>query len=153
MAAGLGYELPVGDSKVLQNDGEIRAWLSVNKGFDKLHLGATVNYFYATSRDEPLGHQDYLSWHLHADYWVCDWFSPVAEVNGYHAINKTDEAVPFSGIDVTNLGGGDDVISAAFGAELRPAKNIGIRGAWEIPLTDGDDLYGWRLTFSAVIGF
>jgi len=95
LAIGLGYEFPIGDAKVLQNNGEIRAWASVNKGFGKLHLGATLNVFYATSTDEALGHSDYLSWHLHADYYLCKWFSPVIEVNGYHAYNKHDAVAGF----------------------------------------------------------
>lgn len=152
LSIGAGYEFPIGDAKVLQNDGEVRGWASVNKGFGPLHLGATFNVFYATSRDEPLGHSDYISWHAHADYYLCKWLSPVIELNGYHAYNKNDEVVGFSGIDVTNLGGGSDVVSLGMGAEVRPCKGVGLRGAYEIPLTDGDDMYGWRLTFSAVIG-
>lgn len=151
LSVGAGYEFPVGDADVLQNDGELRVWAAVNKGFGPLHLGGTVNYFYPTSRsDEPLGYSETLSWHFHLDYYVCEWFSPVVEVNGYHVLNKHGEVVPFSGIDVTNLGGGDDVISLGLGAEIRPAKNLGLRAAWETPLTSGDDLYGWRITVSAV---
>ena len=33
MAAGVGYEMPVGDDDVFQNDEELRLWLSANKGF------------------------------------------------------------------------------------------------------------------------
>ncbi|QOV88952.1 hypothetical protein [Humisphaera borealis] len=154
LSVGAGYEFPVGDPGVLQNDGEVRVWAAVNKGFGPLHLGGTVNFFYPTSRgDEPLGYSETMSWHFHADYYVCQWFSPVVEVNGYHVLNKHNEAVPFSGIDVTNLGGGDDVISLGLGAELRPMEKLGLRAAWETPLTSGDDLFGWRVTVSAVISF
>ncbi|HRK32732.1 MAG TPA: hypothetical protein PLD59_16850 [Tepidisphaeraceae bacterium] len=152
-AVGAGYEFPVGDPSVLHNNGEVRFWGSVNKGFDRLHLGLTGNVFFGTSGDEPLGNSDYLSWHAHVDYYVCDWFSPTVELNGYHTFNPNDEVVGFSGIDVTNLGGGDDVVTMAVGAEIRPTQRAAIRAAYEFPLTDGDDLYGYRITASLVLSF
>jgi hypothetical protein len=155
-AVGVGYELPVGSPSVLQNDRELRFWASVNKGFGKLHLGATVNYFNSLGNEDeaPFGNSDHMSWHLHADYWVCDWFSPVIEANGYHVLDRGEESVPFSGIDVTNLGGGGDVISAAVGAEFRPMDKLAVRAAYELPVTsDEDDLYGWRVTLSVVYSF
>jgi hypothetical protein len=152
-AVGAGYEVPWGDADVLQNNGEVRIWGSVNKGFDRIHLGLTGNIFFGTSDDEALGNSDYASWHFHADYYVCNWFSPSIEFNGYHIINENDEVVPFSGIDVTNLGGGDDVVTMAVGAEVRAADNIAVRAAYEFPLSDGEDLYGTRVTASLVISF
>jgi hypothetical protein len=153
VAVGAGYEFPWGDADALQNNGEVRLWASGNKGFGPLHLGLTGNVFFGTSSDAPLGNSDYFSWHAHVDYYVCKWFSPVVEFNGYHVFNKNDEVVPFSGIDVTNLGGGDDVITMALGGEFRPTPNLALRGAYEFGLTDGEDLYGYRITLSAVIWF
>jgi hypothetical protein len=155
-AAGVGYQLPLGDPGVLQNQQELRVWASVNKGFGPLHLGGTVNYFnkLSSDNDAPLGRSDTLSWHLHADYFVTDWFSPVIELNGYHALNRDGEVVPFSGIDVTNLGGGGDVITIGAGAEFRPVDKLGVRAAYELPITsDEQDLFGWRLTFSVTYSF
>lgn len=155
-AVGLAYELASGDDNVLQDDDEIRVWLSANKGFGRLHLGATVNYFFATDNgDSPLGDSDHLSWHLHADYQVCDWFSPLLEVNGYHVTNEGDTVTPFSGADVLNLGGNssENVITAAAGVEFRPHKRLALRAAYELPLTDDVDIFGHRWTFSAVIKF
>lgn len=153
MAAGVGYELPVGDPGVLQNDDEIRLWASVNKGFDRLHLGGTFNYFFADDGSEGLGNSDYLSWHAHADYYVHRLFSPVVELNGYHVVDEGTVVLPFSGIDVTNLGGGDDVITIGFGGEARPIDRLALRVAYETPLTNGEDLYGYRITCSAVFSF
>lgn len=63
--------------------------------------------------------------------------------------------LPFSGLDVVNLGGSEseDVVTIAFGTELRPADNIAARVAYETPLTDNDDLYGYRWTFSMIWSF
>lgn len=154
-AVGVGYELPVGDPSIFQNDDDIRVWASFDKGFDALHLGANVSYLFALGDDNTgLGSSDTLNWHVHADYYINQYVSPVVEINGYHVMNRGTESVPFSGIDVANFGGGGDVISAGFGVEVRPIEKLGLRGAYELPLThDDDDLYGWRLTFSAVYSF
>lgn len=151
-SVGVGYEFPWGESDALQNNEEARVWASINKGFNALHLGGTVNAFF-TPDDEDGG--DYLSWHLHADYYLCKWFSPVAEVNGYHFFDEVSGAGDLSGIDVTNLGGGDDVITMGLGGEIRPFEelDLGLRAAYEFPLTDETDLYGWRITCSAIFSF
>ena len=56
---------------------------------------------------------------------------------------------------MANLGGGDgeDVMTAGIGGELRAVENLGLRLAYESPLTDNEDLFGWRVTFSAIWGF
>lgn len=155
LAVGAGYEAAVGQAKVLQRDDEWRLWVSANKGFDRLHLGATFNVFLADDKSQGLGNSNYLSWHLHADYYACKWFSPVVEFNGYHVFANGTEVVPFSGVDVANLGGssGDGVISAAFGGEIRPFKPLALRAAFEVPLTSNEDLYGYRVSISAIWSF
>lgn len=157
MAAGVGYQLPAGDDEVFQDYDQWRFWASVNKGFDRIHLGATVNFFLTDDKHQRLGHSDELSWHLHGDYYVCEWFSPVVEINGYHVLNAGGEVVPFSGLDVTNLGGssGDPVVTIGLGGEIRPPiKNLSLRAAYETPLThEANDIFGWRITTSIVWGF
>jgi hypothetical protein len=154
-AAGGGYEIALGDEEVLQDDDEFRVWTSVNKGFDRLHLGGVVNYFVAPDSDEGAGNSDRLSWHLHLDYAVCEWFSPVLEINGFHVTDAGTSTLPFHGADVLNLGtgAGDPVITMAPGFEVRPMENLGLRAAFEFPLTDNEDIYGSRLTLSAVYSF
>lgn len=155
-ALGVGYELGVGDEEVLQDDDELRLWASVNKGFERLHLGATVNALLATGSEDALGDSDRLSWHVHADWFVNETFSPVVEVNGYHTLDNGDNApLPFSGVDVANLGGGDgeDVVTGAVGAELRLNDRVGLRAAYESPLTHNEDLFGYRWTASLVWRF
>ena len=155
-AAGVGYQFAVGDPSVLQNDQELRLWASVNKGFDNLHLGATVNYLVHTGHEDALGSSDRLFWHLHADYHINEYVSPVLEFNGYHTVRDGDnDGLPFSGSDVVNLGGGDDVVTVGVGVEVRPIRetNFAVRVAYETALTSGEDLWGNRWTISAVYGF
>lgn len=152
-AVGAGYELAVGDKDVLQDDDEVRLWTSVNKGFDRLHLGGTFNVFFAPNRAQDNG--DRISWHVHADYYVNEWLSPVVEVNGYHMIRSGTSAFAFHGADVLNLGTGegDAVVTLALGGEFRFIEALGLRGAVEFPLTGDSGLYEWRLTTSAVFSF
>jgi len=155
MAVGAGYEFVIGDDDIFQGDDEWCLWLSVNKGFDRVHLGATLNIFLADDESQGLGNSDHLSWHVHADYYVCEFFSPVVEFNGYHVIDEGGAPLAFSGVDVANLGGGDDepVVTFGVGAEFRPIDNLGLRFAYETPLTDSLQLFGHRWTFSLVFSF
>jgi opacity protein-like surface antigen len=156
-ALGVGYEFASGDDQVLQDDDALRVWASFNKGFGPLHLGATVNYNRTLGNgDDILGNSDVLSWHLHLDYQVCDWFSPVVELNGYHTVREDDHVVtPFSGADVADLGGNgsESVVTLGVGAEIRPHERVALRAAYELPLTDNTDVFGHRWTFSAVLKF
>lgn len=153
-AIGAGYELPIGDPGVLQNDSEVRLWASFNKGFGKLHLGATANYRISlTDENKDAGNSDVFSWHLHADYRATEIFSPIVEFNGFHITNEGG-GLALNGADVTNLGGGNDAtITGAIGCEIRAGEHTAIRGAYEIPLNSKDDLFGTRFTFSLVYSF
>lgn len=154
MAAGIGYEFSFGDRDVLQDSDELRLWLSANKGFDQLHLGATVNAILSEDDTDSLfGNSDMVTLHLHADYYLTEWFSPVVEINGYLA--QDDSAVPFSGVDAGSLPGGDgnDTYTIALGGELRVVDGLGLRVAYETELNDNVSLFGHRWTVSAVYEF
>lgn len=157
MAVGVGYEFGWGDKEVLQDTNELRVWGSVNKGFDKLHLGATVNYILADDKDDGLlGNSDMFTVHFHADYYVNEWFSPVVELNGYFVQDAGHLDLPFSGVDAVSLAGGEDedTITGVVGAEFRPfGDSLGLRGAYETQLNNDDSLFGHRWTFSAVYEF
>ena len=155
MAAGIGYEFSLGDSDALQDTNELRLWLSANKGFGRLHLGITGNLILSEDDDDgAFGNSDMLTVHVHADYYLIDWLSPVIEVNGYLA--QDAGALPISGVDVVSLGGGEDedTYTIAIGAELRPlGENLGLRLAYETELNDNVSLFGERWTVSAVYEF
>lgn len=150
-AVGVGYEIAAGDDEVLQNDDELRLWFSIDKGFDDLHVGFTFNYFYPTGSEDALGDAERITWHVHLDYYLCEWFSPVVEFNGYHTIDASSTMpLPFTGVDVTNLGGGEseDVVTMGIGGAFRLDHNISLRIGYEFPLTDDIDLFGDRWTAS-----
>lgn len=153
MSAGIGYQIDLGDSAVLQDDEEFRFWFSVDKGFDRLHVGAVVNYLHAVGTESSFGNSDRIIWHAHFDYYLTDWFSPVVEFSGYHSVNDGTEVLNFSGADVANLGGGDDLVTMGIGGEFRIWENVALRAAYEFGLTDNAQLFGDRITVSAVYEF
>ena len=156
-AVGVGYEFATGDDEVLQDTDELRLWASVNKGFDRFHLGGTLNYIIANDNEAGvLGNADLVTAHLHADYFVCEWLSPVVEVNGFFVQDAGQVNAAFSGVDAVSVGGGEDedTITGALGVELRPlGPEFGLRVAYETELTDSISLFGDRWTFSAVYEF
>ena len=154
MAVGIGYEFGFGDDEVLQDTDELRLWLSWNKGFEKLHLGATANLILSEDDNEnTFGNSDMITLHLHADYYLTEWFSPVVELNGYLA--QDSGLLPFSGVDAVSLGGGEenDTYTYAIGGEVRLLDGLGLRIAYEDELTDNVSLFGDRWTLSAVYEF
>ncbi len=155
-ALGVGYEVGLGGDDVLQDDEEIRVWASWNQGWDRFHLGVNVNAMFPVGSEDALGDSERLSWHVHADYYANEQWSPVLEVNGYQTLENGDNTpLPFSGVDVANLGAGDgeDVVTAGYGFEFRPQEDLALRVAHESPLTDNEDLFGHRWTLSAVWSF
>lgn len=156
MAAGIGYELGLGDSAILQDDDELRLWFSADKGFGKLHVGGTFNYFMPAGTADAFGSAERISWHVHADYYLTEKISPIIEFNGYHTIDASNAPlVGFTGVDVANLGGGEqqDTITMGLGAAFRIDADWAIRAAYELPLTNDLDLFGDRVTLSAVYSF
>jgi hypothetical protein len=154
MAAGVGYEFGFGDEEVLQDTNELRLWLSANKGFDKLHFGAAVNLILSEDDNaNAFGNSDMITLHLHADYYLTEWFSPVVELNGYLA--QDTGVLPVSGVDAVSLGGGEenDSYTIAVGGEFRFLDDLGLRLAYETELNDSDSLFGDRWTLSAVYEF
>lgn len=89
-SVGVGYEIGLGDDEVLQGDDELRIWGSVDKGLGRLHVGATAKLLLAVGGEDAVGDADRIHWHARADYWSCEWFSPVVEFNGYHVISEGD---------------------------------------------------------------
>jgi hypothetical protein len=154
-SVGVGYQFPTGESTVLQNKEEIRAWFAVDQGFDSLHVGGVFNYFFADGHEGPLGATDHFSINIHTDYWINQYISPVIEGNLYQVIRNRNGVLPIQGADFTNLGDGksDTIATVGVGLEVRPLSNIAIRAAWEKNVTHPSDLIDSRVTVSAIISF
>ncbi len=62
---------------------------------------------------------------------------------------------PFNGLDLANLGGNEDedALSYGLGGEFRLQRDLAVRLAYEGPLSNNQDLWGYRWTASAVWRF
>ncbi|MGK0480282.1 MAG: hypothetical protein ACJAQ3_000245 [Planctomycetota bacterium] len=152
---GLGYELGIGDRDTFGGDDELRVFGAFNKGFDRSHIGLSVNAMFATGSEDANGDSDRLSAHLHYDYEINEQISPIVELNYYSTLSNGSPVTPFSGLDLANLGGneGEDALSLGLGGEFRVQRDLAVRLAYESPLTSDDDLWGYRWTASAVWRF
>lgn len=157
VSLGLRYEAPSGNRDVFQGygDGVLNPFLSAAKGIDAgfsdVHL-----QFYSGPRI-PISGSDSTFWDTsaHVDYQIGA-FYPLAELNWVSALDS-GRRVPIDqeGFDVLNLGstdvGGNDVVTAAFGARYRVADWLDLGATGEFPITNREDIFGWRVTADVII--
>lgn len=119
-----------------------------------------------------------IFWNMHVDYNIMNYVSPFVELHGYHYVDNgdgknrintgigtvtVDQATnllgldPFEGLDYSNLGSrdvrGHDVFIAAFGARVPIGKHLSVGAAYEIPISDGEDVIKQRVTTSLTLEF
>jgi len=154
-AAGFGYEFPTGESKVLGNKENFQVWTSVDKGFGSLHVGGSANYLQGDGEQGLFGTSEDLGVHVHADYFICNWFSPVAEGNYYHQFRNRNAVLPIQGGDLAQLGGGkgDDIATFAVGFEVRPVDHLAVRAVYERNVLHNSDIFDNRATVSFILSF
>lgn len=154
-AIGAGYELGIGDEDVLGDDDELRVFGTFARGVGALNLSGSANLRFAMGSEDAAGDSDVLSIHLHADTEIDEHFSPVVELNYYKVLSDGDNVTPYSGVDLANFGGNqdEDVLTVGLGGEARVVEGVALRLAYETPLTDNEDLFGYRWTASAIWRF
>ena len=159
MAAGARYQIKSGDSEILQgNVKELSPFFSIAKGFDRLHLVASVTDRIPLDSDDG---NNILQWDLHLDYDIAPdvlpGFAPFIELHGLHYLSDGDR-LPLSvgGVDYANLGSSDvsgsTVIWAGIGArwELSPHASLGF--AYEHALTNRNaDIFEDRITIDFIL--
>ena len=154
-AVGAGYELAVGDDDTFGDDSEFRIFGAYGQNFESINFSASVNAIFATGSEDLGGDSDSLFVNLHVDYLLNEMFSPVVELNYFKTLSNGDNVSPFGGVDLANLGGNEDedVMTVGLGGELRIIEDVAMRLTYESPLTDNNDLFGYRWTASAVWTF
>jgi hypothetical protein len=149
---GIRYMAENGHRGILQGGAdEVSPFVSVAKGYERLHLLGNVTLRVPMDADEgnTVGH-----WDLHVDYDVNPGsdavFAPLFEVHGIHYLSDGDTALPVGGLDYTNLGSQPAesfVAWAGIGARLEISKKYEIGACYEFALTDpDDDLMDTRIT-------
>lgn len=157
LTPGFTVELPTGQSKVFQGngDGEWNAFVSASKGFNNLHL--TANTGVRLPND---GNEETASWHYSAmvDYYTCRWFIPFAVVNGFTVLSEGD-ALPFNteGYDLINFGSTDAngwtgvLVGGGFRSRVHQKVDLGF--AYEVAVASPEGLYDDRFTVDLVWRF
>jgi hypothetical protein len=156
LSGTMTFELPTGNSDVLQGEGKglVNLILSGVKLVDDWQFAAAAGAQVPFSNEQSTN--GWMS--AHASYELCSWFIPLVELNWFHVIDAGDGrgnypnqvggavpgVIPFEGGDLFNLGAVNsgnnrDFISAAIGFRSRITEAATVGVAYEVPLTDDQD--------------
>jgi hypothetical protein len=165
------FELPTGNSDVLQGegDGAINLILNGLKLIDDWQFAGSAGLQIPFSDEQSTN--CFIS--AHASYEVCQYFTPLVELNWFHVLDAGDGrgnypdhlggalpgAVNFEGHDLFNLGAVNagenrDFVTAAFGFRSRLTDSVDVGAAYEIPLTnDENSVIDYRVTVDLIWEF
>jgi hypothetical protein len=154
---GVKYEAPSGGIRTAniklqgQGAGMIDVFAAAARTFDRIGVEANLGAQIAMDGDDDTS---FLHYSLHVDYDVMGRVFPLIEFNGYTPIEDGSRtAFGANGMDLVNLGArnADTVITFAPGVRVRLMDNVDFGFAFEMPLTDDEDLMDWRVTNDFVI--
>jgi hypothetical protein len=171
LSGTMTFELPTGNSDVLQGEGDGSVNLILNglKLIDDWQIAGSVGFQIPFSNEQSTN--SFVS--AHASYEICKWFTPLVEVNWFHVLDPGDgsgnfpdhlggtlsDTVNFEGGDVFNLGAANasenrDLVTAAIGFRSRITNSVDVGAAYEIPLTnDEESLMDERVTVDLIWKF
>ena len=153
---GIRYMAEQGHRGILQGGvDEVSPFVSVGKGWDRLHALANVTLRLPLDGDDgnTVGH-----WDLHFDYDVNPGsdtvFAPLLELHGVHYLDDGASALNVGGLDYTNLGStpAESMVAwAGIGARVEIQKRFEIGACYEFALTDpDDDIMDTRITIDFI---
>lgn len=159
LSGGFTFELPTGEADPLQGNGDGELNLFFTGG---TQLGSKSHWISAGGVRLPMNSTDessscYLS--NHVDYQIRRGVYLLAESNWYHWLGAgQDGPIPgVEGLDLFNLGSpgvaGNDIVTAALGVKLKPHGNMEVGVAYEVPLTEREDILDNRLTVDWIIRY
>jgi len=155
---GLKYELPSGNTRVFQGngDGEFDVFISAMKGWDKFHVTGSFGARIPIDFDEETAS---LHYGLQLDYFTCRWFIPFIVADG-HTILSEGKGPAFGGVegfDLINFGasdaGGFTQIAVGGGVRSRLLKWLDAGFAYEKGVTSPKGLFDERFTVDVIVRF
>lgn len=158
LTPGLKFELPSGNTRVFQGngDGEFDVFVSAMKGWDKFHVTGSLGARVPIDGDEETTS---LHYSLQLDYQTCKYFTPFVVANGFTTLSEGDGPA-FGGIegaDLINFGasdnGGRTQVTLGVGFRSRVWKHLDLGFAYEAGVTSPEGLFDDRFTFDARIPF
>ena len=153
VTVGLRYELASGSPEVFQGqgDGVINPLISAASS-----LGG-FNVMGMTQLRIPLDDDDSSFWDLafHLDYPLGN-FYPLLELNLVNVMDAGERiGLQGEGFDLVNFGSsgadGKTTVTLGAGARYRICEFADLGAAYEVALTDHDDVFDWRLTTDIII--
>lgn len=159
ITAGLTYEAPTGNLKAgtawLQGNGDgfISPFVSASETANKVSLEAMFGAKFALDGD---ANTSWFHYAVHMDYEMLPGFFSLVEFNGFIPINDANRTpFTFEGLDVVSVGGSEpsSVITFAAGGRYKIMNHLMAGVAYEIPLTDDEDILDWRITADLVIPY
>ncbi len=159
LSGGVTFDIPSGSPRALQGNGygEFNLFATGGTEFlDNWHYVTATGFRLPTYTTQE---SQLWYWSNHVDYQIGNTgLYLLGEANWYHWM-KSGQRFPVAveGLDIFNLGSpgvaGNDIVTGAVGVKYKPADNMEIGLAWEIPLTDRRDLLRNRLTLDWIIRY
>ncbi|MEP6603299.1 MAG: hypothetical protein ABJB69_05070 [Spartobacteria bacterium] len=164
----LTYAIPTGGRDVFQGDnsGIFDLAFSTEKGFDKFHLIGNAGVRIPVDGDR---NSTSLHYSLHADYFVCRYFIPLVEFNGWTVLDSPPgnkgplgalgTALNTEGADLINFGTRGNALDtdtqAAFGVGFRSklCKYVDFGVIYEHAVTSPQGAFEQRVTTDLIIHF
>lgn len=158
VSAGAVYELPIGSADAQQANGDGTYDLFLTSG---ALLANNIHWIGAGGFVLPADDNDNSTWCFisnHFDYYMGRGWYALTEYNWYHYLESGNNAnLSIEGGDFFNLGStnvaGNDIVTGAFGAKYKPDACTEIGIAYELPLTDREDVLKNRLTIDYIKRF
>jgi len=160
LAVGFMYEVPTGEAEVFQNNGSGILTLFASGGQEfatDWHLIGNTGLNIPTNARDNSG-QYYLS--LHLDRRCLGWLYPLAEVNWFYYYSGGDRGIPPAlgeGDGLINFGttgiAGASLVTGAVGLKAVVNDHLSVGAAWEVPLSNRNDLIDNRLTFECILRY
>lgn len=158
VSAGLRYEIPSGNTDVLQGngDGSMNPFITAGYALGSVNLLGMTGFRFALDDKDS----SFYDANLHLDVPIDNVFYPTVEFNLVHVIDA-GERLPIAdeGFDVFNFGAsesdGKTTVVGSVGARVRLMKDLDWGIAYQFPLTTGrgSNVIDWRITTDFIYSF
>lgn len=154
---GLTIELPTGNSRVFQGngDGTWNPFVSVGKGFGNLRFLANFGGIIPNNGNEETAQLHYSA---QVDYTTCRYFIPFVSWNAFTVLSEGEGlGVDFEGFDLFNFGSTkasgytQSVLGVGFRSRVLDKLDFGF--AYEFPISEPEGIFGDRFTVDFIWRF
>ncbi|MEZ6058330.1 MAG: hypothetical protein R3C01_16645 [Planctomycetaceae bacterium] len=150
LSTGFTFELPTGQNRALQGNGDGEFNLFLTGGaelFEGAHLVSAGGFRLPVDSNAE---NKLFYWSNHFDTQLGDsGIYLFNEWNWFHWMSNGNTAIPVGGLDLINLGSnsvnGQNVVTTALGLKYKPSANVEVGVAYEIPVTATEDIIQNRI--------